>query len=863
MTTKPQPPKTALRFFRWFAHPKLRDHIEGDLMEVYIERTQSTSKRRADLWFVWDVLLLFRPGIIRPAEGHQRLNTLGIFKNYLKVGWRNIIKEKGYSAINIGGFAIGIAAALLIGLWVADELSYNKHHKHYNRIAAVLQNMTFDGQVDTNSNQSYPLGEELRTNYGNYFERVVMSTNASSAILAHDDKTFSITGCYMESGAAELLSLDMIEGTRDALQDPSSILLSESTADKFFAGQPALGQTLRLDNGIDLKVSGVFKDIPENSSFKGELFFIAHLDVIVARGGRNFGWVNNWLQVFVQLRETVSLEQASSAIGGAKKKHYEKNEPVLFLHGMPKWRLYSSFTGGVNSGGRIQTLWLFGSIGIFILLLACVNFMNISTARAGKRAKEIGIRKVIGSARAELVKQFFIESLLTVTLSFIAAIVLVQLALPWFNLATGKHVFVPWTEPTFIGILTAFILLATLVAGSYPAIYLSSFKPFSVMRGDLHFNGSWARRSMVVFQFTISIALIVMTAVVYKQVMYVKDRPTGYDLSGLLTIPIRTDEVKKNYAAFRNELISNGIASELSTSETTVTDMWWGDFGFQWKGKDPGMQDVIHRGAIDHEFGRTVGWRIKEGRDFSRDFESDSSAMILNEAAVRYMGFKEPVGEIVRQYGRDYTVIGIVYDMVSQSIYEPAKQTIFIIDRFNSATYINVKLSEASADGETLARVGRIFTKFNPSTPFEYTFAGEEFGNKIAYELQVGRLVAPFATLAILISCLGLFGLSSFVAEQRTKEIGVRKVLGATVTGLWRMLSRDFLLLVSIAIAIAIPLSYLLTKSWLENYTYRTDLAWWIFAGAGAAGLFVTLLTVSFQSVRAALANPVKSLRME
>jgi putative ABC transport system permease protein len=863
MKKNPAPPQPILRFFRWFAHPKLRDHIEGDLIEIYAERVRSISKRRADVLFLWDVLMLFRPGILRPAEGHQQLNTFGIFRNYIKVGWRNIVKEKGYSSINIGGFAIGIGAALLIGLWVVDEFAYDKHHEHYDKIAVVLQNNIFDGHIETSTSQSYQLGEELRTAYGSYFDRVVMSTYPSSAILAHDDKTFSITGCYMESGAPELLSLEMTEGTRAGLSDPSSILLSASTAEKFFAGKPALGQTLRLDNGTDVKVAGVFKDMPQASSFNGELYFIAHLDVIVARGGRNFSWVNNWLQVFVQLGKNVSIEQASIAVRDAKKKYYKLNDPALFLHGMPRWRLYSGFSNGISNGGRIEMVWLFGAIGVFILLLASVNFMNISTARARKRAKEIGVRKVIGSARPELVKQFFTESLLTVTLSFLLAIVLVQLALPWFNLTTGKHVFIPWSEPWFIASLTAFIFTATVISGSYPAIYLSSFKPVNILRGTLHYGGSFARKSMVVFQFTISIALIIVTSAVYKQVTFVKNKPTGYDLQGLITIPIRTDEVKKNYRTFRNELIATGLASEVSTSETTVTNMWWSDFGFQWNGKDPGMQDMIHRGAVDYEFGKTVGWTIKEGRDFSRDFGSDSAAMILNEAAVKYMGFKNPIGEKVRQYGRDYTVIGVVHDMVTQSIYEPARQTIFVIDPFNSASFINVKLAAKQTDSEMLVRIGRIFSKHNPSTPFEYTFAGDEFGDKIAFEVLVARLVAAFAALAICISCLGLFGLSSFVAEQRTKEIGVRKVLGASVTGLWKMLSKDFVVLVCVAIAIATPAAYLLTKSWLQSYTYRTDLPWWIFAGAGASALIVTILTVSFQSIRVALRNPVKSLRID
>jgi putative ABC transport system permease protein len=866
MINKP-PPDLFLRFFRWFAHPRLRDHIEGDLVEVYNERVQSVGRHRAGFRFALDVLMLLRPGIIRPAEGHQRLNSYGMFKNYVKVGWRNILNEKGYSAINIGGFAVGIATAMIIGMWIADELTYDKHLEHYERIAAVLQNNTMDGNVDTNSNQSYQLGEELRTNYGSYFEHVVMSY-PSRSILTLDDKKFAIIGSFMESGAPELFPLEMLEGTRAGIQDPSSILLSKFAADKFFAGQSAVGKILKIDNDTDLKIAGVYKDFPVNSSFYGELDFIAPLDVIISRGERNIGrrnlgWVNNWIQVYVLLEKGVSLEQASIAIRDAKRKYYKQNDPVLFLYGMPRWHTYSNFTNGVNAGGRIEMLWLFGAIGVFIVLLACVNFMNLSTARARKRAKEITVRKVVGSARADLVRQFFTESLLTVTLAFLIAMILVQGALPWFNIAAQKSVTMPWTEPVFWLVFIGFIVTAAIVAGSYPALYLSSFKPVSVLRGSIRYSGSSARKSMVVFQFAVSITLIIITAVVYKQLMFVKDKPRGYDLDGLITIPIRTEEVKKNYIPFRNDLLTNGLAAEVCRSETPVTNMPWGDFNFQWRGKDPLMQDAIHRGAVDFEFGKTVSWQIKEGRDFSRDFESDSSAMILNEAAVRYMGLENPVGETIRQYGRDFTVIGVVHDMVTLSIYEPAKQTIFIIDPFNSASYITVKLIPGQTDTETLARISRIFSKYNVSTPFEYRFAEEDFGYKVKDEEQMGSLVAVFAILAICISCLGLFGLSSFVAEQRSKEIGVRKVLGASVVGLWKMLSQDFVMLVCVSIVFATPVAYLLAYSWLQNYTYRTEVTWWLFAASGLGGLLVTLLTVSYQSLRASMSNPVRNLRSE
>ncbi len=699
------PPRFALSFFRWYCHPKMQDYIEGDLMEVYDVRLKTLGKRKADIRFIIDVLLLFRPGIIRPAEGYEHLNTYGMYKSYFTIAWRNLVKDKGYSFINIGGLALGIAVALLMGLWVLDELSYNKHQENYTSFAAVLQNNTVDGRIETWSSQSYQLGSELRNTYGNNFKYVVMSSFPVSSILADKKKTLTARGSFMEADGPELLSLKMLYGTRAGLQDPTSIFLSASVAKTFFGDVNPVGNVLKLDNGIDLKVTGVYQNIPDNSSFNGELFFIAPLEVLIKRGGRNLGWVNNWLQVFVQMAENVDMQKASDAIKDAKLKNVDKSEagfkPKLFLFPLSKWHLYSDFKNGVNTGGRIEFVWLFGGIGVFVLLLACINFMNLSTARSQKRAKEVGVRKVVGSAKGQLISQFFSESLVVVALAFIFSILLVQLSLPWFNIIANKNISIPWIDPTLWLLLVAFVFSIALISGSYPAFYLSAFRPVQVLKGTFR-SGSYAslpRKVLVVLQFTVSVTLIIGTIIIYQQIQFAKNRPIGYELNGLVTLPIKTQEVRKNYDAFRNDLLASGIVAEVSTSETTITNLWWSDKGFQWRGKDPHLSDNIYRGSISYEFGKTIGWKIKEGRDFSRDFPSDSSSIILNEAAVKYMGFEKPLGEIVKTYyGRSFTVIGVVEDMVTQSLYESNKQTIFLLDRFNQANFINVKINpEVSA----------------------------------------------------------------------------------------------------------------------------------------------------------------------
>ena len=760
-----------------------------------------------------------------------------------------------------------MAVTIVIGLWIYDETSYNKNHTYYDRFACVYQNLTIDGTINTMGNQSYQLGDELRNNYDNLFERVVMYYG-SGAILSYNKRAFTIEGSFMESGAPELLSLNMVKGNRDALLDPSGIIVSKSAAKKLFEDEDPIGKAVRLDNREDLKITGVYEDLPANSSFK-QTDFIAPLKVLIDRGGRNFGWVNNWLLVFVQLRENVDMQSASLAIKDVKLRNvdpYEKRyNPELFLHALSNWRLYDDFENGGNAGGRIEVVRLFSAIGAFVLMLACINFMNLSTARYQQRAKEVGIRKVIGSARGQLVRQFYAESLVVVLLSSVVALVIVQLSLPLFNEVVRKQVELPWSDPVAWSFLLSFVIFTVLVSGSYPALYLSAFSPIKVLKGTFRAGRLSAvpRRMLVTLQFIVSIVLAIGTIVVYQQIEYARNRPMGYDLNGLITIPIKTPEVKKTYEAMRNELIASGVAIDVSKSEQTVTNQWWSDSGMGWKGKDPNLQDIIHRGSVDYDFGKTVGWKIKEGRDFSREFGTDSSAMILNEAAVKYMGFEQPVGEVVRAYGKEYTVIGVVEDMLSQSLYLPVQQAIFILDPFNSASFINVKIVQSRSTSEALVALDRIFVKHNPDTPFEYNFANEEFKEKFETEAQVGQLSGIFAGLAIFISCLGLFGLAAFVAGQRTKEIGIRKVLGASVFNLWQMLSKDFMVITLMAIVIATPVAYVLMEGWLQEYNYRTEISGFVLIACGLGALLITLLTVSAQAIKAALANPVNSLRSE
>ncbi|MBD2751579.1 ABC transporter permease [Spirosoma validum] len=797
--------------------------------------------------------------------------------NYLKIAWRNLVKHKSYSIINIGGLSVGMAVAMLIGLWIYDELSFNTYHRNYDRIAQVLQHQTSNGKIYSGPAIPYPLGKELQTHYGSSFKYVVMSSWEGEHILSFGDKKVTKTGNFMDVDAPKLLSLTMLKGTDAGLQNPNSILLSESSAKALFGNADPLNRLLKIDNKLAVKVTGVYEDIPYNAEFKG-LTFIAPWTLYtvsenwIKRDRDESRWDDNSFQIFAQIADNTDFATVDRRIINSKfnnvSEEDKKFKAEIFLHPMRDWRLRSNWENGQNTGGLIDYVWLFGFVGVFVLFLACINFMNLSTARSEKRAKEVGIRKAVGSVRTQLINQFFIESLLVVALAFGLALLLVQLILPWFNQVADKQIVVLWTSPLFWLVGIGFTLFTGFVAGSYPALYLSSFQPIRVLKGTFKAGrfASIPRKVLVVVQFTVSLALIIGTIIVYNQIQFSKNRPIGYDRNGLMMIQMKSPDFYGKFDLLRTELKNAGVIQEMAESSSPLTDVWSNSGGFDWPGKDPNLDPDFATIWVTHDFGKTVGWQFKEGRDLSRAFTSDSSAIVLNEAAVRFMNIRNPVGTKVRwgsgPNAREFTVIGVVKDMLMQSPYEPVKQTVYLMD-YSNVNWINLKLAPNKSVSECVAVIESVFRKYIPSAPFDYKFADVEFGKKFAIEERIGKLATFFAVLAIFISCLGLFGLASFMAEQRTKEIGVRKVLGASVMNLWSLLSKDFVLLVLVAFGIATPVAWYFMSNWLDQYEYRTPISWWIFALSGVGALLITLLTVSFQSIKAALMNPVKSLKTE
>ena len=794
-----------------------------------------------------------------------------MFKSYFKTAFRNMMNDKTHSIINIAGLSIGMTVALLIGLWIHDELSYDKNFKHYDRIAQVVQNVTNNGQVDTWFNVPYPLAGELRKHYSRDFTQIVMGIGPGRHMLALGEKKFNENGAFLEAGAPELFSLDMVRGDWHGLADPSSVLLSESAARAYFGEEDPINKIMKIDDLPVVKVTGVYKDLPRNSSF-AEMQFISSWEFMY----NSMTWIKtivdpwrpNFVSCFVRLNDNVSFEQASARIRDVKMRMVnaalQKKKPALFLQPMSDWHLRSEFKNGVKAGGAIQYVWMFGIIGIFVLLLACINFMNLSTARSENRAREVGIRKTLGSLRSQLVQQFFVESLLTVVFAFAVALLLTWMALPSFNEIAGKELTIAWGSLFMWVSCFLFIAFTALVAGSYPAMYLSSFNAVKVLKGTFKAGRFSAipRKVLVVVQFTVSVTLIIGTIVVYRQIQFAKDRPVGYTRAGLIAIPVNTAAIHEHIAAVSDELLKTGAVVGLSEAGNSTTENGSSSSGFDWPGKDPGLSIDFGVTVVSHAYGKTIGWQVTAGRDFSKDFPSDSSGIILNEAAARFMNLKHPVGTIITSFGVPNHVIGVVSDMVTGSPYDAPKPVIYGLS-VDPGNDVIIKINPALSVRDALVKIAPVFKRYDPTEIFAYQFVDDEFAKKFGNEERIGRLASFFALFAIGISCLGLFGLVSFVAEQRKKEIGVRKVLGASLFNVWNLLSKDFVVLVIVSYLIAVPLAYFAMRSWLQNYHYRTALSLWIFLAAGAGALLITVAVVSFQAVRAAVANPVKSLRSE
>ena len=786
-----------------------------------------------------------------------------MIKNYLKIAWRNLTRNKGFSLTNLLGLTIGMTCAILILLWVKDELAYNKFQKNYNDIYQVMAHRTFNNQTFTDENMILPLAASVEKEIPQV-KQAVVTTGAESHILTYGDNKLKKQGYTVSEHFFDVFSWKFIKGNaQTAIPDAYSIVLTVSAAKTLFGNKDPINKVIRVDNDYDAKVTAIVEDVPGNSTFQFDFInTFNYSNQYLKRAFTN--WQNSSWHVFVRTVPGANIKLVEKRINEIKQQHDpgDKKISAYFAFPMSKWRLFGDFKDGKNVGGMIEYVRLFTIIAIIILLIACVNFMNLSTARSEKRAKEVGVRKTLGSGRKQLVMQFFCESMILAFMAFVLSAIAVYLILPSFNQLVNKHLFLDITQPLFwVGAITI-ILFTGIIAGSYPALYLSSFNPVKVLKGTF-LPGRKAilpRRILVVSQFVISILLISATIIIYQQIQHIKNRDIGYDPNNLIMISASPD-TQKNFAVIKQELMQTGLINSITRTMSPITDIWWKSPAPDWNGK-PANADIIFNGlSTDVDFTKTMGIKILQGTDFSGT-PSDSSAMLLNKAAAKVIAVKNPVGMQMRNGDNVYTIIGVTDNVVMGSPFTTVDPMMIYFDP-NNVNSISIRLKQSVKPQKALSSIAAIFKKYNPAVPFEYQFVDKEFEKKFLTEDLISKLSNIFAALAIFICCLGLAGLASFTIEKRIREIGIRKVLGATVQQLLMLISKEFLKLVLIAFVIAVPLTWWFMHNWLEKYEYRINISIWMFGIVGIVILLLTLIVVSVNTMSAAMRNPVKSLRSE
>ena len=794
-----------------------------------------------------------------------------MFKNYFKTAWRNLINNKVFSALNLVGLAAGMAIALLIGLWVFNEYSYDSFLPNYEQLYQVELNFTDQHEgMHTQTAVSIPLADVFRKEFPQ-IKYVAESDWMGNHDLLVGDKKLYIEGASIGPDFLKMFQYPLLKGNANAvLRNAYSIVLTESTAKKLFGNQDPMGKYVRIDNRNNLKVTGVMQDLPKNSSlqFNYLLPFSYSEQTEEWMKTARTNWYNNSFQIYVELQPGVTYNQIAAGIKDIVYKNGTKmqpGKPEVILHPLKDWRLFSDFKNGKADGGFIDYVRMFSIIGILVLSIACINFMNLSTARSEKRAREVGVRKAIGSLRRDLIFQFLLESIFLSFIALLFSVLFVQLALPSFNTLTGSSINIPYRNPVFWLIMIGYALFSGLLAGSRPAFYLSSFNPVQVLKGTIQLGHAVAlpRKILVVFQFSCSIALIISTFIIYQQIQYAKNRPTGYSADRLITTDLNED-LSKNYEALKQDLLSSGLVEGVASASSPVTGIYMHTGLENWPGKSSGEQALNVGGiSVSDNYFKTVGMHLISGRDFSSNWSSDTSNVIINESAVKMMGLKNPINQLITYHNisGQARIIGIIKDALMESPFTPVAPAVFTHGR--GGNYIIYRLARKNNTQEIIRQIANIFDKYNPAYPFNYHFVDDQYNQKFNLEILVAKLAAIFAAMAIFISCLGLFGLAAYVAEQRTKEIGVRKVLGATIGQVWLLLSKDFIVLVAISCLLASPISMYSLQNWLNKYDYHIKIGPGVFLISATIALGITLFTISLQTIKVALENPVKSLRAE
>ncbi|MEN5196429.1 ABC transporter permease [Sphingobacterium faecium] len=786
-----------------------------------------------------------------------------MIRNNFKIAWRNLLKSKGYATINIIGLAIGMAAVLMIAIWVQNQSQFDNFYSNKDNLYRVWNKYEDVGQIGMSNITSGPASVTLKAEYPEVEHAARVYWNVDR-LLSFDENKIKSKGTEVDPSFMEMFDFKLLKGNRSqVLSGPQNIILTESLSKKIFGDTDPLNKTLILDNKEPYQVSGIIADLPSNTDFD-----FNYLIPLTKADNYSPNWNTSTFMTYIQLKDGTDVDAFNKKLKNiiAKKTNNEL-KGSLFLYPLSKMHLYSKFEQGVPVGGKIDQVKLVAGLGFLILLIACINFVNLSTARSQKRAKEVAVRKVVGAQRSSLIAQFLTESVL---LSFIAGILsigLTFLALPFFNKILDKPLVFSITDPMIWVSLVGFILLTGVFAGLYPAFVLSSFKPIRSLKvfGKSKKLALNFREVLVVFQFGIALILIIATLIVRSQIEYAGKRDIGYSPSQLIEIPMEGD-MTKNYKVIKSELINKNIAHAVTRTGWSITRNASNSSGnFSWEGATPeqGKKIVFNIGKAESDFVKTLGLKVLEGRDI--DFErlaSDSLSVLVNEAAIKEMKLKNPIGSILKWGSNTFTIVGVINDYINDSPYSPVTP-LLIYPAKDWMLNMVVRTNPSLPIDHNLKQMEEILKKFNPAYPFEYKFVDQQFAIKFKEQQQTAQLALIFSGLAIFISCLGLLGLASYIAELRTKEIGIRKVLGASVTGITAMLSRDFVKLVLIAILLASPIAWWTMNKWLEDFSYRIEIQWWIFAVAGIAALTIAILTVSTQAIRAANTNPVKTLRDE
>jgi len=787
-----------------------------------------------------------------------------MIKNYFKTAWRNLLHNKTFSLINIFGLALGMTCSLLIMLWLKDELKKDKFHANGKRLYRVLENQYYSGDISTFDASPGILAENI--------VKDIPEIQMASQMLWESEPLFTAgntydkeKGRYVQKDFLKMFSFKLAKGdAASALASPDAVILSKKLADKYFKGQDPIGKLIRIDNKDNVTVTGILEEIPELSSLKFD--FLMNYQQWFKENNWAKEWGNNGPRCYVMLAANTSVDKVNAKIKNYIKTKNKDSNVELFLQNYGDSYLYSNWDNGKQNGGRIEYVKIFSIVAIIILLIACINFMNLATARSLRRAREIGVRKVVGAGKRQLIGQFIGESLFVSFLAVCFSLAIVALLLPSFNALTEKHLAINLADPSFILILLGLTLITGIISGSYPALFMSSLKPIVVLKGILKFRAgaTYFRKGLVVFQFALSIVLILGMIVIYRQIDYIHNKNLGFAKEDLLYMPLE-GELQKTYMTFKDELAKQPGIKSVTSAQSSPLEVGSSTQGVRWPGKDTTQQILFSTNPITYDYIKTMGIELISGRDFSPEYSLDTNNYLINEASARKIGYKDPVGKELTMWGDKGTIIGLMKDYHHNSLHVPIQPLILRLFKKSWKTYWgNVIIrTEKGKTKEAIAGMEKLYKQFNPGFPFKYYFTDDEIAKNYKSEYTVSKLSRYFAFLAIFISCLGLFGLVTFTAEQKTKEIGIRKVLGASVTGIVGMLSKDFLKLVLIAAVIAFPVAWWVMHKWLNDFAYRVDIGWWVFVAAGIAALLIALLTISFQSIKAAIANPVKSLRTE